>query len=247
MLFRSPREWNVREAWVATVDGRRIVDFSHHNLHVVGYSTPIRRRVLRDELLAHLHSLPGQPDLIPYRTSYYRETWGFCVPHRLAQTMTDAEYEVCIDATLEPGSLTYGEYLIPGRSDEEVLLSSHLCHPSLANDNLSALAIATLVAQRLTGADLRYSYRFLFAPGTIGAIAWLSRNRATVTRVRHGLVLACLGDSGPFTYKRSRRGTGEIDLLVEQVLTDTQPGSRIREFSPYGYRSEEHTSELQSH
>jgi aminopeptidase-like protein len=233
--WRVPREWNIRDAWIATTGGERLVDFAAHNLHVVSYSVPLRRRVARAELLEHLHSLPGQPDLIPYRTSYYKENWGFCVPHRLLASLTDEEYDVCIDATLDDGSLTYGEYVIQGRSDDEVLLSCHVCHPSLCNDNLSAIAIAALLARELSNVDLRYTYRFLFIPGTIGAITWLAQHEDVLPRIRHGLVLACLGDDGPFTYKRSRRGNTEIDRIVEHVLAHAGAASQLRDFSPYGY------------
>ena len=171
-----PREWNVRDAWVKNQRGERVIDFQEHNLHLMSYSVPVHGWFTRTELNEHLHSLPAQPDLIPYRTSYYVDAWGFCLAHSQRLALSDELYEVCIDSTLAPGSLTYGELLLPGETDEEVLISSHICHPSLANDNLSGLAVATFLAQYLAQAPRRYSYRFVFVPGTIGAITWLSRN-----------------------------------------------------------------------
>ncbi len=230
-----PNEWNIRDAYIATSSGQRIVDFQRSNLHVVNYSAPIRARMTRAELEPHLHSLPAAPDWIPYRTSYYRETWGFCLSHRQRSTLADAEYEVCIDSTLAPGALTYGEGYLPGASTDEVLISCHVCHPSLANDNLSGMVVAMTVAALLRDCTRRYSYRFLFIPGTIGSIAWLARNEAGVDRIKHGLVLACLGDSGAFTYKRSRRGDAEVDRVVAHVLQERGARHRLEDFTPYGY------------
>lgn len=237
-----PDEWNIRDAWVKNAQGERIIDFRRHNLHVLGYSEPIRRRVSRAELLEHLYSLPEQPDLIPYRTSYYTRRWGFCAPHTLLAQLTDDEYDVCIDSTLEPGSLTYGEVVVPGRLDREVLLSSHICHPSLCNDNLSSLAIAATLARQLQHRSLRYTYRFLFSPGTIGAITWLALNEPATSRIEHGLVLACLGDGGPFTYKRSRRENARIDQIVEHVIAHGGGRWQVRGFSPHGYDERQYCS-----
>ena len=214
-----PREWNIREAWIATPDGERVVDFAASSLHVVNYSTPVRRRMTLDELRPHLHTLPDHPDWVPYRTSYYKESWGFCLAHRVLESLADDTYDVCIDSTLEAGHLTYGEYFVQGQTDDEVLLSCHCCHPSLANDNLSGIAVAAELARRLTdrAAALRYSYRFLFIPGTIGSITWLARHRDTASRIKHGLVLSCLGDGGPLNYKRSRGGDALVDRAAEHV------------------------------
>jgi aminopeptidase-like protein len=237
-----PREWNVRDAWIATPDGRRIVDFRQSNLHVVSYSIPVRRRMRRAELEEHLYSLPEQPDWVPYRTSYYAERWGFCLSERTRRSLVDPEYDVCIDSTLEDGTLTYGELVLQGALDDEVLISCHCCHPSLANDNLSGIAVATYLARALSGQPLRYSYRFLFAPGTIGAITWLALNEPRIPRIKHGLVLACLGDPGPSTYKRSRRGDAEIDRAVAHVLRHDGAPSRIVDFTPYGYDERQYCS-----
>ena len=239
-----PREWNIRDAWIANTRGERVVDFRQSSLHLVNYSVPVRARMRLSELRPFLHTLPDQPDLIPYRTSYYRESWGFCLTQRALDALPDEEYDVCIDSSLAPGHLTYGEYLVPGRTDEEVLISCHCCHPSLANDNLSGIAVATELARRLgeRGEELQYSYRFLFIPGTIGSITWLARNGDAAARIKHGLVLSCVGDAGPLTYKRSRRGNALIDRAAEHVLRRSEGSERIRAFVPYGYDERQYCS-----
>jgi aminopeptidase-like protein len=238
-----PREWNIKDAWIKNARGEKVLDFADSNLHVLNYSTPIHRRMSLAELRPHLHTLPDLPDAIPYRTSYYQENWGFCLAHRELQTWPDGEYEVCIDSTLAPGSLTYGECLLPGRRAEEVLLSCHACHPSLANDNLSGIALATALAEELSQREREYSYRFLFLPGTIGAIAWLAQNEIHAKQhIRHGLVIACVGDEGKFHYKRSRRGKAEIDRAVEHVLAHSGRPFETLDFSPYGYDERQYCS-----
>jgi aminopeptidase-like protein len=237
-----PREWNIRDAYIKDGRGERVIDFAASNLHVVGYSTPIRRRMPLAELKEHLATIPEHPDWIPYRTSYYRDAWGFCLSHNSLLELEDGEYEVCIDSTLEDGHLAYGEYLIAGERDDEVLISTHVCHPSLANDNLSGVAVATLLARTLGEQPRRLSYRFLFVPGTIGAIAWLSENRSAVSRIKHGLVLTGVGDAGSPTYKRSRRGNAAIDRAVEHVLRHSGGGYQVIDFSPYGYDERQYCS-----
>ncbi len=237
-----PKEWNIRDAWIKGPDGAKVVDFQTSNLHVLNYSVPVRRRMPLGELREHIHTLPGQPDWIPYRTSYYEKNWGFCLSHRQFSALEDGEYEVCIDATLEKGHLTYGECFLPGRSSDEVLISCHSCHPSLANDNLSGITVATALARSLAGYDLRYSYRFLFIPGTIGAITWLARNPEAARRIRHGLVLTCIGDAGGFHYKKSRRGDAEIDRTVAHVIRHRGAPAQVLEFSPYGYDERQYCS-----
>jgi aminopeptidase-like protein len=237
-----PDEWNVRDAYVADAAGNRIIDFRSHNLHLVSYSEPIRRRMPLSELFTHLHSLPQQPDAIPYRTSYYKRTWGFCLSYRLLNSLPDGEYEVNIDSTLAPGSLTYGELLLPGEQEDEVLFSTHVCHPSLANDNLSGMLLTALLARELAGRQRRYSYRFLFVPGTIGSITWLALHEAQAARIRHGLVVACVGDGGQFHYKRSRRGDAEIDRVVARVLAESGEPYTLLDFSPYGYDERQYCS-----
>lgn len=237
-----PKEWNIRDAYIKDASGRRVVDFAACNLHVVGYSVPVAATMPLAKLREHLHTLPDRPDLIPYRTSYYAETWGFCLSANTLAALPDGDYEVLIDATLADGHLTYGEHVVPGEIADEVLISCHVCHPSLANDNLAAIAVATRLARRLARARPRYTYRFLFAPGTIGAITWLARNRDRVDRVRHGLVLACAGDRGPLTYKRSRRGDAPIDRAAAYVLRVSGRPHTVEDFSPYGYDERQYCS-----
>jgi aminopeptidase-like protein len=237
-----PREWNIRDAFIKSSDGERVVDFKKCSLHVMNYSVPVHARMSLEELKAHLFSIPEKPDWIPYRTSYYKEDWGFCLSHNQLLALKDGQYEVCIDSTLQDGTLTLGECYLPGRTTDEVLISCHVCHPSLANDNLSGLTVATHLAQFLAGRELRYSYRFLFIPGTIGAITWLARNPAAVGRIRHGLVLTCIGDKGSFHYKKSRRGIAEIDRAVMHVLSQQTDSPEFLEFSPYGYDERQYCS-----
>ncbi|MEU6788132.1 DUF4910 domain-containing protein [Nonomuraea angiospora] len=233
-----PREWNIRDAYIKDAAGNKVVDFQDSNLHVVGYSVPVEATMSLEELRGHLHTLPEQPDLVPYRTSYYAETWGFCLSQNTLDGMADGPYEVRIDSTLADGYLSYGEHVIRGSSSQEVLISCHVCHPSLANDNLAGVAVAVALAQRLT--DPWYTYRFIFAPGTIGAITWLALNRERTDRIRHGVTLACAGDSGTITYKRSRRGDAEIDQVFAHVLKD-RPHT-VLDFSPYGYDERQYCS-----
>jgi len=230
-----PREWNIRDAWVKNPEGRKIIDFQQHNLHILQYSVPVRRRLSLPELKEHLFTLPEQPGLIPYRTSYYQENWGFCLPHRQLEALPEGEYEVFIDSSLEDGHLTYGEYFLPGKTEEEVLLSTHICHPSLANDNLSGISLLTFLAAALNQESRHYSYRFLFIPGTIGAITWLALNEEKTPNIRHGLVASLLGDAGGFTYKRSRRGDAGIDRAAGHVLKHCGHPYQIIDFFPYGY------------
>lgn len=237
-----PNEWNIRAAYIANAQGEHVIDMRNHNLHILNYSTPVNRRMPLAELKKHLFSLPEQPDLIPYRTSYYQENWGFCISHNQLMALADGEYQVVIDSTLAPGSLTYAEYVLPGASQDEVLFSCHACHPSLANDNLSGIVIATQLAQLLGQVERRYTYRFLFIPGTIGSITWLAQHEDHLERIKHGLVLTCLGDPGQITYKRSRRSTAEIDRTVEYVLRHHTAPSAIEDFFPYGYDERQYCS-----
>ncbi|HEY4215091.1 MAG TPA: DUF4910 domain-containing protein [Steroidobacteraceae bacterium] len=229
-----PLEWNIEDAHVSDPDGRRVVDFQAHNLHLVSYSEPRAETLSLQQLSTNLHSLPEHPDRIPYRTSYYRRNWGFCLRDRDRTALRDGNYRVEIRSSLAPGALTYGEVVLPGRSKEEVVFFAHVCHPSLANDNTSALSVSTALAQWLAGESRRYTYRFVFAPATIGALCWLKQNEHRLARIRYGLVLALLGDSGPLTYKASRRGNSEIDTVARYVL-ESAPGASAIAFSPYGY------------
>ncbi len=237
-----PKEWNVTDAYVANSRGERVIDFRRNNLHLLNYSIPVDTTLSLAELKKHLHTLPEHPDWIPYRTSYYRENWGFCISHRQLESLPEDRYRVVIDTTLEEGALSYGEYFIPGETEQEVLLSCHICHPSLCNDNLSGIALMTRLAQLLRGKRLRYGYRFLFIPGTIGSITWLARNEASTPRIRHGLVVVCVGDEGAFTYKRSRRGNAVIDRAAEQILRHERDTFRLVDFYPYGYDERQYCS-----
>ncbi|MEV5714404.1 DUF4910 domain-containing protein [Amycolatopsis mediterranei] len=228
-----PQEWNIRDAYVAAPDGSRVIDFQESNLHVVGYSVPVSRRMPLSELREHLHTLPDQPSWVPYRTSYYAPAWGFCLAQEKLDALPDGDYDVVIDSTLSDGSLTYGEHVVPGRVTDEVIVSCHVCHPSLANDNLAGIAVAISLAQQLASAQPHYTYRFLFMPGTIGSITWLARNSDRIEKVKHGLVLACAGDPGALTYKKSRRDDAEIDRVMQHVLRSRE--HRVVDFSPYGY------------
>ena len=230
-----PKEWNIRDAYIKNAAGERVVDFQRHNLHVLNYSVPVHARMTLAELKPHLHALPDHPDWIPYRTSYYSETWGFCLTQHQLDNLSEGEYEVRIDATLAPGHLTYGEYFLPGASDEEVLFYTHVCHPSLCNDNLSGIAVTALLAQWLGTQPRRYSYRFVFAPGTIGSITWLSQNEARLQNIKAGLIVALVGDSGGFTLKKSRQGCTLIERVAQQALRDGGENYVVVDFAPYGY------------
>lgn len=232
--WEVPPEWNIRDAWVCDAAGRRVIDFRQHNLHVVNYSVPVRARMSLAQLRPHLFSLPDHPDWIPYRTSYYSPTWGFCLAHRRLESLPAGEYDVCIDSTLAPGALTLAEAVLPGESTDEILIFTHICHPSLCNDNLSGIAVAAMLAQHVARRPRALTYRFVFAPTTIGSITWLSLNEDRVRNIKHGLVLASLGDRGPFVYKQSRRGNAIVDRVAAYEL-DRRPGAKVEVFSPYGY------------
>jgi aminopeptidase-like protein len=236
-----PNEWNIRDAYVKDASGRRVIDFRAHNLHVVSYSAPVRGTFSLAALRPHLFSLPEQPALIPYRTSYYAESWGFCLSHRQLQALPDGDYEVCIDSSLAPGSLTWGEFVLPGQSEEEILISTHVCHPSLCDDNLTGLAISVHLARALAALpQRRYTMRFLYAPGTIGAIAWLAQNEQR--RIKAGLTLTCLGDSHPFTYKKTVQGDSEVDRAAARALKESGLPHQQIEFFPYGYDERQYNS-----
>jgi aminopeptidase-like protein len=237
-----PREWNIRDAYIKNERGEKIVDFARSNLHVMSYSVPLHKHVSLAELKTHVHTMPERPDLIPYRTSYYAENWGFCMAHRQLESLRDDTYEVLIDSSLEDGFLTYGEYLHRGETEDEILLSAHVCHPSLANEGCSGVALLAHLANRLSGIKTRYSYRFLFAPATIGAIAWLARNEDKSRRIKHGLMISMVGDGGGPTYKKSRRGNATIDRAVVHVLRHSGLTPTILDFFPYGYDERQYCS-----
>jgi aminopeptidase-like protein len=230
-----PREWNIRDAYIKNSRGEKIVDFQKNNLHVLNYSTLINARMGLEELRPHLFTLPDKPEWIPYRTSYFNDNWGFCIAQRQLEAMPNDEYEVVIDSSLEPGALSYGELTIPGESEEQILLFAHCCHPSLANDNLSGIAVVVELAKILRASLPRFTYRCVFAPGTIGCITWLSQNKSGLKKVKLGLVAAVLGDPGQLTYKKTRSGDTLIDRAVLHTLRHRNTPFNMFEFSPYGY------------
>lgn len=238
-----PKEWNITDAYIKNANGERVVDFRKSNLHVWGYSVPVKATMRLTELKPHLYSLPDHPNWIPQRASYFDPDWGFSLSHNQLLAMNEEEeYEVCIDSTLTDGHMTYGEYYLPGERTDEVLLSTHVCHPSLCNDNLSGIAITTFLARALTTCSRRYSYRFLFIPAQIGSITWLARNESILPRIKHGLVLIALGDAGSSSYKKSRRGAAEIDRAAMHLLKHTGCPYEIHDFVPHGYDERQYCS-----
>ena len=237
-----PKEWNIVAAYVKNSKGEKIIDFMENNLHVLNYSVPVKKKVSLEELKEHLFTLPECPDCIPYRTSYYKKNWGFCISHNQFLNLKEDEYDVFVDSSIENGSLTYGEYYREGKKKEEILISCHTCHPSLCNDNLSGIVLAVFLAKCLSQVSLEYSYRFLFIPGTIGSITWLCLNESKVSKIKHGLVAACVGDSGKFTYKKSRQGNAAIDRAVVNVLKNSGHNYEVINFIPFGYDERQYCS-----
>jgi aminopeptidase-like protein len=237
-----PKEWNIKDAYVKNSKGKIIIDFKKSNLSVVSYSHPVNKSLSLEELKEHLYTLPDHPEWIPYRTSYYQKEWGLCLTQNQLAELENGVYKVCIDASMENGYLTYGEYYLSGKIEEEVLISCHICHPSLCNDNLSGIALAIQLAKELTSESTRYSYRFVFIPGTIGAITWLAMNEQKTPLIKHGLVLTGVGDSGNISYKKSRRGNAEIDQAAGHVLKQLNKPHKIIDFFPYGYDERQYCS-----
>ncbi len=238
-----PKEWNIRDAYIKNGRGERIVDFRRSNLHVLSYSVPVHKRLRLKELREHLSTIPEHPDWVPYKTAYWNEDWGFCLSHRQFLDLSDDEiYEVLIDSSLADGHLTFGECTLAGKVPDEVLVSTHVCHPSLCNDNLSGIAVAAFLAATIKGLDRRLSYRFLFVPGTVGAITWLALNPGAISRIRHGVTLACLGDESPLAYKKSRRGIADVDRAFGHVLKQCGTNTEVLEFSPFGYDERQYCS-----
>lgn len=229
-----PKEWNIKDAFVKNAKGQKIIDFKNSNLHILNYSIPINKKMSLQELKLHLFTLPEFPNYIPYLTSYYNENWGFCITQNQYDDLEDGEYEVVIDSKLSDGHLTYGEFYLKGELDTEILFTCYVCHPSLCNDNLSGVSLVTFLAKYLKNQNLRYSYRFLFIPETIGAITWLSLNENKINKIKCGLVATCVGDSGKSTYKRTRQKDTEIDRVVEKVLVESSEPYTIIDFFPSG-------------
>ena len=232
--WEVPKEWNINDAYIISPNGKKIIDFKKSNLHVVNYSIPINKKIPLNELKKNLHSIPEKPNTIPYLTSYYKENWGFCLQHNKFENLQDGDYQVVIDSNLSEGNLTYGEFFIKGETEKEILISTYICHPSLCNDNLSGAVLATFLAKYLSTISNYYSIRFLFIPETIGAITWLSKNEKSIEKIKHGLVITCIGDDGEFTYKKSRRGDSEIDKICHYSLEKSGYSYKIIDFFPVG-------------
>lgn len=237
-----PKEWNIQDAYIKNSKGERVVDFQESNLHVVSYSQPIHAKMTLEELKPHLHTLPDHPNWIPYRTSYYTESWGFCLSYQQLMELRDDEYEVCIDSSFHKGHLTFGEYFLRGETPQEILISCHICHPSLCNDNLSGIALVAFLAKTLSLNTCRYSYRFLFIPGTIGSITWLALHENQVGTIGNGLVVTGVGDPGAVTYKKSRQGNAEIDRAFTHILKYSEKNPSVIDFFPYGYDERQYCS-----
>jgi aminopeptidase-like protein len=228
-----PREWNVRAAWIEAPDGERVLDLADSPLHVLGYSVPVDTVIPLAELREHVFTHADDPDLVPYRTSYWEEQWGFCMSRRGLDALPEGDYRVRIDSTLEDGSLTSGEVSIAGETEDEFLLSTYLCHPALANDNLSGVVLLWALARTLRDQPLRHTFRLLWGPGTLGPLCWLARNQERLDRLAHGLVVSCVGDRGPLRYKRSRRGDATIDRAAAYVL-GREADSIVGDWQPSG-------------
>ena len=240
--WEIPREWNIRDAYIQNLKGEKIIDFHTLNLHVLNYSSPVNETVSLEELKKHLYTIPEMPDLVPYRTSYYAEKWGFCMSHNQMESLKDEKYKVVVDSSLSKGNLTYGEVYIKGKVPDEILFSTHICHPSLCNDNLTGIAVCANLARYVSRMDNYYSYRFLFVPGTIGAIAWLALNEEKLHLIRYGLVTSLLGLDDVFTFKRTRTGNTTIDQIVEHVIEKETTNPEIIDFIPYGYDERQYCS-----
>ena len=231
-----PNEWNIKDAYIKSPTGEKIIDFKKSNLHILYYSLPINKKITLNELKEHIFTQPDRPKDIPYRTSYYSEKWGFCMSHEQFLKLEDGDYEIVIDSELKSGSLSYGEYYFKGNSDEEILLSCYICHPSLCNDSLSGVVTAVELAKFIEELKQKtnYSYRILFIPETIGSITWLSRNQEKIKNIKHGLVITCTGDKGKINYKKTRNGNSEIDKIVIDVLENSNEDFSVLDYFPFG-------------
>ena len=219
-----PREWNIRDAWIKDASGKKIIDFQQSNLHVVGYSLPLHKKVSLDELKKMVYTLPEQPELIPYVTSYYKERSGFCMSDKQLNSLPEGEYELFIDSSLHEGSLTYADIVLPGETEQEIMFTTYVCHPSMANNELSGPVLAIHLAQYLKNRKRRYTYRFVFAPETIGAVTYLSRHMHHLQKhLKAGFVLTCVGDSGDFSYVESRYANTYADRVAQNILSTELP------------------------
>jgi aminopeptidase-like protein len=232
--WKIPLEWNIKDAYVKNSQGKRIIDFKKSNIHLLNYSVPINKKITQQELKLHLHTLADKPNSIPYVTSYYKKNWGFSVAHNQLESFNDDYYDVKIDSSLKPGSLTYGEFLKKGKISDEILISTYVCHPSLCNDNLSGVVVSTILANILSKIDTYFSYRFIFVPETIGTITWLSKNQKNLSKIKGGLVITCVGDDGNFTYKKTKHGNSTIDKIINDIFKQSKRKTKTKDFFPYG-------------
>lgn len=243
--WKVPPEWNIREAWIKDELGNEIINFRNNNLHILGYSESFEGELTYDELKDHLYTLPDQPDLIPYLTSYYSRRWGFCLSHNEFQKLDkSAKYQVKIDADLdENGSMTISDLVLKGKTDQEILFTTYICHPSLANNELSGPLVTAFIYDELKDKDLFYTYRFVFVPETIGSICYLSLHGGYLKKnLVGGFVVTCIGDKGNFTYKKSRRGNSFTDRAVNIVLSQTEKEYKILPYSPIGSEERQYCS-----
>lgn len=241
-----PDEWTIRDAWIADETGQRIVDFKANNLHVVSYSEPVNARMMWSELAPHIHRHADLPDAIPYRTSYYKRSWGFCITHSQFERLaaTTGPLTVVVDSDLKPGAMSYGELLLPGRSSKELLLSCYICHPSMANDNLSGVLLTAFLARHIAGLqDRKWSYRIVFVPETIGAIAYCARNEQAMKAIDMALVITTVGGSGRFGYKQSWQADHPLNGLVEGILRETEHEFDTYPFDIHGSDERQYSSQ----
>ncbi len=231
--WEIPKEWNISDAYIITPEGKKIANFKNNNLHVVNYSVPVNETIEYPQLIQHIYTLPDLPDAVPYITSYYKENWGFCLSHNEFLTLPkEGKYKVFIDSNLKEGSLTYGDLVLPGDSDKEILFSTYVCHPSMANNELSGPLVTAFLYQKIKElTNRKYTYRFVFVPETIGAIAYLNKNGNYLKdKLEAGFVITCCGDKGNFTYKRSKAEGTLVDRATEHFLKNTQEHFKIIDF-----------------
>lgn len=238
-----PKEWNIRDAWIKDSKGNLIISFKENNLYVLSYSLPMRGTFTYSELLPHLYTLPDMPEAIPYRTSYYEEKWGFCLEHnKFIKLDQNEEFEVFIDSTLEKGSLTLADALIKGTSEEEILISTYCCHPSMGNDNLSGMILSTLLYQYLSKRKNRYTYRFVICPETIGAICYIKNHEEEIKKVVSAFVLTCVAGQGEIGFKETFLGNHELDRICKLVLDESGIGYKHYPFVPNGSDERQYSS-----
>ena len=235
--------WNIQDAYVKNSSGDRVIDFKKNNLHLLNYSIPFNGKVSFSELKQHLFTLPDFPNTIPYRTSYYHKRWGFCIAHNELKKFDENDtYHVNIKSSLKPGSLTYGEYFIKGKSDKEILCSTYCCHPSLANDNLSGPLLWTLILRELKNKKTNYSYRFIIVPETIGAITYLAKNEKNMKKVYAGFIFTCVAGPGKFSYKSSYLENHTIDRIVHETMKKLKIDYRVYPFDINGSDERQYSS-----